>query len=261
MPTNTLPWTQMNDFLIKVGNVREPKALCVQIVQDIYTLIPYDQARIYFIDSTGKVYDEVLIGVEKRWSEVYLEYYSKYENGRYAIPTRSLSIPAIWSDRRHSLPKLEGGVYDWTKYPTSNKFIAEYIKPQGLKYSAGFGLHSADNITKSVYVLDRTSSSGYSTKEIEILKRVQPNLDNLHKNLFVRTMQPLAIQNPELAEMLTNRELEVAEYLCKGLTPVRISNMLSVSQSTVYRHIANIHTKLNVSNRQELILKLLRTQH
>ena len=261
MSTNILPWLQMNDFLIEVGSVRDPKALCVQIVQDIYTLIPYDQARVYFIDGTGKVYDEVLIGVEKRWSEVYLEYYSKYENGRYAIPNRSLSIPTIGSDRRQTLPKLEGGVYDWTKYPSSNKFIAEYIQPQGLKYSAGFGLHSADNITKSVYVLDRTSSSGYSTKEIDILKRLQPNLDNLHKNLFVCTPQPLAIQNPELIHILTNRELEIAEYLCKGLTPLRISKMLSLSQATVYRHIANIHTKLNVSTRQELILKLLQTTH
>ena len=258
---SNLPWIEMNNFLIDVGSVRNPKQLCVQIVKKIYSLIPYDQARIYFIDSLGKVYDEVLIGVDKRWSEVYLEYYSKYDNGRYAIPTRNHSIPTQAGAGRYAMPKLEGGVYDWTEYSKNNKFFTEYIKPQGLKHSAGFGLHSADDLTKSVYVLDRTSHTGYSNTEIEILKRIQPNLDNLHRNLFVQELKDTLIQNQKAYNTLTKRELEIAELLCKGLTPHRISKMLSVSQSTVYRHLANIHEKLNVSNRQELILKLLQNSN
>ena len=41
------------------------------------------------------------------------------------------------------------------------------------------------------------------------------------------------------------------------MTPSRISAHLCLSRSTVYRHVANMHAKLGVSNRQELILKLL----
>ena len=41
------------------------------------------------------------------------------------------------------------------------------------------------------------------------------------------------------------------------MTPNRIGQTLCVSLPTVYRHIANIHAKLGVSNRQELLLKLL----
>jgi DNA-binding CsgD family transcriptional regulator len=40
------------------------------------------------------------------------------------------------------------------------------------------------------------------------------------------------------------------------MTPSAIARELSISRPTVYRHLANIHVKLAVSNRQELMLRL-----
>ncbi|HBW34223.1 MAG TPA: hypothetical protein DEF89_02145, partial [Desulfosporosinus sp.] len=163
--SSELPWMKIHDFLLNIESIREPKEFWVQVLNQIYPLIPYDQARIYFVNDNGKIYDEVLIGVEQRWSDVYLEYYSKIENDRYAIP------------------KLKGSVHDWTNYEC-DEFITDYIKPQGLNYSLGFGLHNANTFTKSVYSLDRTSRSGYTHEEIGIMSIIQPHLDNL-QNLFV----------------------------------------------------------------------------
>ena len=254
--SSNLPWSKINDFLIEVGNIREPKEFCVQVVKKLYPLVPYDQARIYFVSDYGKIYDEVLIGVERRWSEIYLEYFSRIENGRYAIPTRHYLLPS--RENGHlSLSKLEGGLYDWTDY-ACDEFITGYIKPQGINYSAGFGFHSVDSFTKSVYSLDRTHRSGYTDQEIGIMCIIQPHLDNLHKNLFVLASTNSSYnQNLEVQKILTNREAEIAELICKGITPLKISKKLCLSLATTYRHIANLHTKLNVSNRQELLLKLM----
>ena len=68
-------------------------------------LVPFDQARVYFVNDSGKIYDQVLVGVDRTWSDVYLEYYSRIEGGRYSIPARLES-------RRYSFPKLAGGIYD-----------------------------------------------------------------------------------------------------------------------------------------------------
>ncbi len=253
----SLPWMKINDFLVDVGSMREPKQFCIQLIKKIYALIPYDQARIYFVDNLGKVYDEVLIGVEKRWSDVYLEYFSKFDNGRYSIPSRTYQ--GSFNERTHYplFPKLEGGIHDWTQYTGANEFITEYIKPQGLKHSAGFGLHNVDNFTKSVYIIDRTSRSGYNQEEIGIMNIIQPHLDNLHKNMFVLTQSNTCITKSNIKDTLSKRELEIAKLLCDGLTPSKISRRLFISLSTVYRHIANIHKKLEVSNRQELLIKLM----
>lgn len=247
--SSELPWMKIHDFLLNIENIRDPKEFWVQVIKKIYLLIPYDQARIYFVNDNGEIYDEVLIGVEQRWSDVYLEYYSKIENGRYSIFTK------IQNDR-NSIPKLKGSVHDWTNYEC-NEFITDYIKPQGLNYSLGFGLHNADTFTKSVYSLDRTSRSGYTHEEIGIMSIIQPHLDNL-QNLFVLALtNSYSNKNPEVQMSLTKRESEIAELLCKGITPINISNKLFLSLPTVYKHIANIHTKLKVSNRQELLLKLI----
>jgi DNA-binding CsgD family transcriptional regulator len=251
-----LPWTKIHEFLLEVGSTREPKELCVQVIKKIYRLIPYDQARVYFVNDFGKVYDQVLIGVEQTWSDVYLEHYSRIENGRYSIPNRSSVIPDRIERGRYSFPNLEGGVYDWTSYK-GDEFMAEYIRPQRLNYSAGFAFHDADGFIKSVYMLDRTGRNEYIRKEIDIMSVVQPHLDNLHQNLFVSESTRMMHENLAVQKALTKREAQIAELLCRGLTPIKIGRTLSLSLPTVYRHIANIHAKLNVSNRQELLLALL----
>ena len=46
--------------------------------------------------------------------------------------------------------------------------------------------------------------------------------------------------------------MEIVELLLDGLAPALISQRLSISVNTVYRHIANIYQKCRISNRQEL---------
>lgn len=251
-----LPWTKMHEFLLDVGNVREPKEFSVQVTEKIYSLIPYDQARIYFVSESGKIYDEHLVGVDQMWSNLYREYYSRIDNGRYAIPTRHSSIHTGVERGRHPIPKIEAAAYNWAYYEC-DEFITAYIKPQRLHHSLGFGLHNTAGLPRSVFALDRTSSRGYTDKEMAIVSIIQPHLDNLHQNLFVLTSKDLPGRKPEVQQLLTKRELEIADLLCRGLTPNQISSHLRLSVSTVYRHIANIHNKLDVSNRQELLLKLM----
>lgn len=256
--SSNFPWMKIHEFLNDMGNVRDPKEFCVQAVKNIHVLIPYDQARIYFVNKAGKIYDEFLIGVEKWWSDAYLEYFSKIDGERFSVSTRYNAIPIIRKQTGHyTFPTLGGSVYDWKKYNVGNKEFSEYIRAQRINHSAGFAFRGVDNNPKSIYALDRTRQSGYSREEIGIMSIIQSHLDNLHKNMFVLGQSNCYVTSACTQDLLTKRELEISELLCSGLTPIKISCQLFVSLSTVYRHIANIHKKLNVSNRQELLLKLL----
>ncbi len=175
--SSELPWTKIHEFLLSIGTVREAKAFCVRVIEQIYGLVPYDQARVYFVDANGKVHDQALIGVEPVWSDAYLGYYSQIENGRYSIPARL-------ENGGRSIPEFEGGVYDWTTC-TSDEFITDYIKPQRLRFSAGGAFYDAEDFAKGVFSLDRTGHAQYTRKEIDIMRIIQPHLDNLHRNLFV----------------------------------------------------------------------------
>lgn len=55
---------------------------------------------------------------------------------------------------------------------------------------------------------------------------------------------------------LTNREVEVANLMFKGVTYKTIGKTLFISDKTVTKHIQNIFEKLNVSNKIEMMNKL-----
>ena len=56
----------------------------------------------------------------------------------------------------------------------------------------------------------------------------------------------------KLAELnLTCREKEILSHLAWGKTNKEISNVLSLSPSTVRNHISNIFNKLKISNRSQ----------
>ncbi len=55
---------------------------------------------------------------------------------------------------------------------------------------------------------------------------------------------------------LTAREEKIAQLVCEGKSNNEIAAQLYISLSTVKTHIGNINSKLNVTNRQELIAKL-----
>ena len=56
---------------------------------------------------------------------------------------------------------------------------------------------------------------------------------------------------------ITSRELECGKWLCAGLTLDQMANKLSISERTVRFHIENLKQKLNVENREQIIVKLI----
>lgn len=54
---------------------------------------------------------------------------------------------------------------------------------------------------------------------------------------------------------LTDREKEVIEYICEGLTNQEISKILEVSVNTVKVHVSSIIQKLGVEDRTQVVVK------
>ena len=61
--------------------------------------------------------------------------------------------------------------------------------------------------------------------------------------------------SPSLVEPLTPRELDVLALLAQGLTNREIAQKLVISHGTVRQHAYNLYQKLQVSNRQQAVMK------
>ncbi|MCR5760564.1 MAG: LuxR C-terminal-related transcriptional regulator [Sphaerochaetaceae bacterium] len=52
---------------------------------------------------------------------------------------------------------------------------------------------------------------------------------------------------------ITDREFEVIQYVCKGMTNKEIASEMNISVNTVNNHIANIFGKMNLNSRMDLL--------
>ena len=238
------------NFINDCGQIHVYSEFCEQILKEIDKLIPYDRGHLYYFNDNSGVYDEFLVDVDKRWTEAYHEYYSKIVKGRYSIFGRCTR------NGRYFIPSIEQSVYDYTQH--DDEYTKDYLRPQRINYSMGFGLHDEHGLVKASFSLSRSGTRIFSQEEIEILKELRKYLDNLHAKFFVEVPKNGNVNNLRKIEVpLTPRETEIAELLMMGVSTQGISNKLFISPKTVYRHIASIHEKMHVSSRQELLVKLL----
>jgi DNA-binding NarL/FixJ family response regulator len=72
----------------------------------------------------------------------------------------------------------------------------------------------------------------------------------------IRTLISGTSSHPEpFVEALSERELEVLQWLACGVPNREIGRRLYIAESTVKRHVYNIFAKLNVRNRTQAALQ------
>ncbi len=88
---------------------------------------------------------------------------------------------------------------------------------------------------------------GELVKAIQDAVRGRPTLAPTATQAIIKTLH----QPTEPEYHLTPSEIEVLKWVAQGLSNTQIAAELVVSTSTVKKHVSNILTKLNVSNRAE----------
>lgn len=245
-----IPWEKIYDLVLACGNTHEPRAFAIQTLLELKEICPFDQGLIFFVDGSGKITNHYLLDIDESWGSAYRDYYYKED----------LHIAQL----KH-LREVEGEPYvrvtEWAKEP-QGEFSANYIRPMQLKYSLGFPLFDQNGLPRLVFALDRLKERGtnFSPTEVESVKAAVRQLNNLYKNFFYRPTKSQAVGQIDWDSFgLTSREVEIAKLLCQGISPSNISKSLFVSKSTTYKHIAHIYDKMQVTSRQQLLVKLLGT--
>ena len=96
------------------------------------------------------------------------------------------------------------------------------------------------------------------------LRRIHTTLWAVAEGLFVvedeiaEQVVPNVRGSVELIEPLTQRELEVAQLLARGLTNKEIAQRLGITDHTVKFHLNGILRKLGVSSRTEAVVRAAR---
>lgn len=241
---------KLDSFFLSVGEADSYRQFAVTTLEQLGRLITYDQAVGLFVDASGKMADCYLVGVEERWAYIYKEYYAKIQ------ANFSLGMKKDRAKKKYSMPVEP---ITWARLP-ENEFIKECIGPRGVRHSLDFTLFDNWGQSRLVLALDRTRPIPYSPKDVELINRLIPHLDNMHRKFFISSNPDVKMNRRDaLLEMgtLTKREKEVVSCLCDGIPINNICQLMDISRATLYRHMANIYKKLDVNNLQELLVYFL----
>jgi two-component system nitrate/nitrite response regulator NarL len=116
----------------------------------------------------------------------------------------------------------------------------------------------------------KSGADGYMLKNIEahelfemlqIVARGDVLLSGVVAGKLLKEFRQRAVQEPtqpELADPLTPRELDVLEQIAAGLTNSEIAANLVVSEGTVKNHLKNILEKLHLRNRTQAAVYAVR---
>lgn len=235
-------YKELYSLLSRCCSKHDPYDFCGQIVTELSSFIPYDQARILFLDISGKICGSLLYGVSKRNWENFMDYYkhdlveSKY----------SLKEPVTLSEKEmvSVCCHKSGG---------SGPFSEDYVRSLRLFYSLGIGFCDVSHCLRSIITLDRIRDLPFTEKEVDFVKELHPLLEDFFINLFLPAPAEFSYHDFMKNQVqLTSRETDIVKLLIQGLIPAEIAKRLSISISTVYKHIANIYKKCGISNRQQL---------
>jgi DNA-binding CsgD family transcriptional regulator len=86
-------------------------------------------------------------------------------------------------------------------------------------------------------------------------ERLQEEVNKRTKELEKISAEEKLVKNCKLYS-LTNRETEIAQLVCKGLTYKQVAGTLFIAERTVTKHAQNIFEKVGVNNKLELCKKL-----
>lgn len=241
-------WERLYEFVDKCGCSHNPRSFCMDILENVGEICPFDRGLVFMLDANHKLYGYYLKNFDEKTSKVYLEYYANEQN----------DTNSIFQNVRENPYKPTINVRDWANEEESD-FLVNYVHVQNIKYSVGFALYDLNATVRTIVALDRLHSDAFTNRELYNLQMGVNMLNHIHKNFFYRGSSLSDIKQSTWEDAnLTAREIEVVDLLTQGVSPANISTILYVSQSTTYKHIAHIYSKMGVSTQQELLVKLLR---
>lgn len=106
----------------------------------------------------------------------------------------------------------------------------------------------------SGYILKNTAPEKIIDSLVELYEGGSPMSPKIARKVLSTFNAPLPDQS--INSILSKREQEVLELLSKGFLYKEIADKLSISISTVKRHLNSIYSKLQVQNKVEAVNKL-----
>jgi len=234
--------SSMNDIILYILKSKDIKSAIVGTLQKVCNLTGLDRACVYLRDPTEtELYLAVHYGMTSEYVAAidHIQFGEGF-SGKVVISGQTIVTDDVSNDTRLS---------------------RVIVKKNNLKSYVCIPIPGKLHILGTLAVIGTTSRL-FDKSEINLLETIAYNIGMLLEmaklafgNWCTRNLAPNA-HNKKNA--LTSQEKKIVELLQEACAPKQIAGLLGISDKTVRNHISNIYKKMDVNDRSELLIKLLK---
>lgn len=247
-----LPWDHINELLLYAGAAQDQEDLCDRVLGRLGRIIPWDVG-------VGIFDRNIRCAACDGWDRRTFEQYNSYYHTR---------VPFIVYDPKGTARRGRDIVL-WDRIPDS-EFMSDFARPLGLHS----GLSPFRPAWPLVLSLQRSRESPpFTTRDCEILDILNGHLHN-YLTLLEHGVSDIPCRSADgpgrsvqvarrdsreafrgalrACFRLSERELDLLEGLCDGLSNKALAANLFISERTVKAHLASIFRKTGCRSRLEV---------
>ena len=231
---------------MQVGTTRStefPNHFQIESLKLVNGLIPLTSSAFFLIDPKMEQKGTVLQGVDQESDRAYREHFKDLD----------LSHPSRFMNRSETVVCLED-LYRGQTFHQSI-YYQDFLQPMNIEHCCDMFFRSEGIIIAVLTLMRDSSIPKFTEAEIQKLKIIQAYLEYSINLAYL----PARISQRESISQtygLTDRELDVLEWVIVGAENKTVASELSISLATVKTHLIRIFTKLGVNSRAKLLAKV-----
>lgn len=244
-------WMFIDDIIYKFNSQRNFDESRLQFLEDIRILIPCDSATFFLADKEKRnaLCNPVLSDFSEDLAQEYIDLYMDIDYAKWLFSTS------------------QGRAYKSSEWFPPGKreqeaYYKGYYEKCNIHYAAFLTLSYNDEFIGIICLYRDKNWDDFTERDLFILDIFKKHL--ALKTYFQKFSTPftIGINDHNLTAVtidsimdkhhLTPREKEITKLLLSGIPNNEISDALSISESTLRTHSANIYRKLKINRRSEL---------
>jgi DNA-binding CsgD family transcriptional regulator len=231
-------WYKINELVRKLFRVRDLAELQRVFLDDIWFLVPYDQAMFYLV----REYQGRLVLLSPHTINVTASFAEMYEQMRFE---ESIMVDAALPlTMVRPLQRLD-----------------DHLIPSGMEHGARAIVAGKMHAVAEVTFFRAKAGGSFTENEMEILKVLADHLEACMKGdpLYVdgRAQNHEMQLRQELRYMtLTEAEIEIAVLAAGGLTNAQICELKRIAPTTVKKHLSRIYQKMGVVGKGQMLYEI-----
>lgn len=242
-------WEHFQEFLLKLyqqNSLRKIQKIVMDYLETEIihqcSMFDYGRAReeeiIFFSPYSGNLEEQAL-----------KDYYENYQYKDYTVWNFSQKAPLVYrdSDLMPDHIREKSGIYQ------------QWMKPLGIFYGLGCTIVKR-HFYGSITMFRKKGDGDFTREDMYLLELLNTHLASHMKMLYPNGVKESDIRDTDKSLFgkyhLTDREAEIVRQLQYGLTNQEIGRRLCISEVTVKKHMSHIFEKMQVRNRNQLIIKL-----